>query len=249
VRSLFKLLAPCREIANRSFSRRIERQIDLGREELRVALSSRSGKDHSLPLPPMMHHRGSSDFLDSGSSVPVSRSHSPHRLRNTRTRDQDMPTQDEDYIEMAQEEEEADDERREERDQTPIYSNSSSSSAAGQRGDGDGENGGAAQRRKAILARLGLKGVSSSEMNDQNGSDSNRGGRSRWGGAEGGGRDGDSDFTAESGGESAGSIGRVGSGNGTRGLRRRRYSMGSVGGSGGGRPRNGSLSTDEEGWR
>ena len=193
----------------------------------------------------MMHHRGSSDFLDSGSSVPVSRSHSPHHLRNTRTRDQDLPTQDEDYIEMAQEEEEAEDARREERDHTPIYSTSSSSSAAEQRGDGDSENGGAAQRRKAILARLGLKGVSSSEQNEQNGGD--RGGRRRWGEGSAG-RDGDSDFTAESGGESAGSIGNLGIEHGGRGLRRRRYSMGSVGG-GGGRPRNGSLSTDDEGWR
>lgn len=208
---------------------RIERQIDLGREELRVALSARSNTtspDSSLPLPPL-HHRGSSDFLNS-SSGNVSRSHSPHQLRNRH----DLPTRDEDYIEMAQEEEQEEDERREERDDTPVYADSPNRGLPGASGEeGAGESSGPAERRKAILQRLGLKGVSHDNDERSDGRKSRR----RWGEGQG---DGESGFSAESGGESAGSL----SGTGLR----RRYSMGSVGG---GRPRNGSLSTDDEGWR
>ncbi|GAA5832997.1 hypothetical protein JCM3766R1_000390 [Sporobolomyces carnicolor] len=216
---------------------KIERQIDLGREELRVALASRShsasNKEQSLPLPPLQH-RGSSDFLDSSSSsVNVSRSHSPHQLRSRR-RDEDLPTQDEEFIEMAQEDEDSRDYTRERRDETPIYPDSPNQAFGDRNFEQDEGGEGPAERRKAILQRLGLKGVSH-DGNEQSAPGSTR---RRWGRD----REGESGFSAESGGESAGSVTA-----GRNSLRtRRRYSMGSVGG---GRPRNGSLSTDDEGWR
>ncbi|GAA5906484.1 patatin-like phospholipase domain-containing protein [Sporobolomyces salmoneus] len=233
---------------------KVERQIDLGREELRIALSSRSSnsKDASLPLPPL-HHRGSSDFLNSSSSSShnVSRSHSPHQLRHHQFNEDEeedreeqlLPTRDdEDYIEMAQEDEQARDVERErrrgERDQTPIYADSPNRTR-GTLGRENGEEGGGgpAERRKAILQRLGLKGVGHDQDEHQRGG----GGGRRWAGGD---HEGESGFSAESGGESAGSLtaARGGRRDGGAGMRRR-YSMGSV------RPRNGSLSTDDEGWR
>ncbi|GAA5983516.1 hypothetical protein JCM5350_000258 [Sporobolomyces pararoseus] len=244
---------------------KIERQIDLGREELRIALSS--SKNRSLPLPPL-HHRESSDFLykSSSASSGVSRSHSPHhQLAN-----QDDPD-DEELIESAQERG-REGEGEGGRDQTPVYEDSpnrrrsrvnsrdfstppETSQAAGER------EGVVEKRRKEILKKLGLKGVheqsnSNSNSNQTCGSSSSSSSssrRTRWQDEElvregELGEQSDSNrFSAESGAESS-----TGTGLRNRHNRRRRFSMGSVGSSSfGGRPRNGSLSTDDDeiGWR
>ncbi|GAA5934535.1 patatin-like phospholipase domain-containing protein [Sporobolomyces koalae] len=224
---------------------KIERQIDLGREELRIALAARSGThsnpDRALPLPPFRHH-GSSDFLHTSSSASASRSHSPHQLRNRHevpTRDLDYDHDDEDFIgvERRDRDEDVQEEQlaRDERDATPIYSTKSGQPVTI---DNDEENhrsrieGAAAERRSAILERLGLA-VDQRDRENRNGNGKGKGKFARPN------RDGEaSDFTAESGAESTGS-------NVTGRLRRRRYSMGSVGR----RTRGASLSTDEEGWR
>ncbi|GAA5968070.1 hypothetical protein JCM3765_003572 [Sporobolomyces pararoseus] len=229
---------------------KIERQIDLGREELRIALSSSSSSrnQQSLPLPPL-HHRESSDYLNnSSSSGGVSRTSSSHRLTTTNKDDQDQDQdQDQDDEELIE-----DRRRQEERDQTPVYKDSPNQrrSRTNSRDFSNNDNNtsegevAAEKRRKEILKKLGLKGVGRRSSTQQDRGD---------GEGEGEGEQSDSkSLSAESGTESTSYNPHRGGSSLRNRNNRRRFSMGSVGGSSSnGRPRNGSLSTDDDeiGWR
>ncbi|GAA6064627.1 hypothetical protein JCM10212_006072, partial [Sporobolomyces blumeae] len=184
---------------------KIERQIDLGREELRRAIArqskSSSGAERrhaaeadadSTPLPPPLVHRTSSDFLDSGVTTGTdddrvevagervrlnrtsgdSDDEDDDRDRDGRARDGDpVAVRDEEFIRQAAErEDEADERRRADewaRDEKQHGLNDGNESSA------SGASTPAARRRKAILARLGIK------VDGRGGAGTGKGGRAR----------------------------------------------------------------------